>query len=78
MTSSPSGPSLAATQREFASASQISPGMRGTALSVLRPSGKALFADRTVDVVTEGEFISPETPITVIQADGMRVVVRRA
>jgi membrane-bound serine protease (ClpP class) len=78
MTSNPSGPSLATAPREFASASHLSPGMKGTALSVLRPSGKALFADRTVDVVTEGEFISPDTQITVIQADGMRVVVRRA
>jgi membrane-bound serine protease (ClpP class) len=78
MTSNPSGPSLTTAQREFASASHVSPGMQGTALSVLRPSGKARFADQTVDVVTEGEFISPDTQITVIQADGMRVVVRRA
>ena len=31
---------------------------RGTAVSVLRPSGKARFADQVVDVVTEGEFIA--------------------
>ena len=77
MTTNPPGPSLATGQREFASASHLSPGMQGTALSMLRPSGKARFADHTVDVVTEGEFIPPDTQITVIQADGMRVVVRR-
>jgi len=45
---------------------------------VLRPSGKARFADHVVDVVTEGEFISQKTPVTVIQTDGMRVVVKSA
>ncbi len=50
--------------------------MEGMSVSVLRPSGKARFADHVVDVVTEGEFIAPETRIKVIQADGMRVVVK--
>ena len=77
MTTTPPGTSLAEGQREFANASHLSPGMQGLAMSVLRPSGKARFADRTVDVVTEGEFIPPDTLITVVQADGMRVVVRR-
>jgi len=45
-------------------------------MSMLRPSGKAQFADRIVDVITQGEFIAPETPITVVQTDGMRVVVK--
>lgn len=78
MISNPAGPSLAGGHREFMSASHLSPGMKGTALSVLRPSGKARFADQMVDVVTEGDFIPAETAITVIQADGMRVIVRRA
>jgi membrane-bound ClpP family serine protease len=43
----------------------------------LRPSGKARFADHVVDVVTEGEFIPPEASVTVIQTDGMRVVVKQ-
>jgi glycyl-tRNA synthetase len=37
-----------------------------------------LRADQLVDVVTEGEFIAPQTPVTVIQTDGMRVVVKSA
>jgi len=76
MTSNPSGPSLAGAPREFATALALSPGMEGVSLSILRPSGKARFADHVVDVVTEGEFIAPQTPIKVIQTDGMRVVVK--
>ena len=76
MDSNPPGPSLAGVPRQFATALALSPGMQGTAVTVLRPSGKARFADHVVDVVTEGEFIAPQTPVTVIQTDGMRVVVR--
>jgi membrane-bound serine protease (ClpP class) len=76
MTSNPPGPSLAGMPREFATPLALMPGMQGIALTVLRPSGKARFADHVVDVVTEGEFIAPQTPITVIQTDGMRVVVK--
>jgi len=78
MTTNPPGPSLAGVPREFATALAVTPGMRGTSLTNLRPSGKARFAEHVVDVVTEGEFIAPETPITVIQTDGMRVVVKGA
>jgi membrane-bound serine protease (ClpP class) len=78
MDSNPPGPSLAGAPRQFATALSLTPGMQGTAVTVLRPSGKARFADHVVDVVTEGEFIAPQTPITVIQTDGMRVVVKSA
>jgi membrane-bound serine protease (ClpP class) len=76
--SNPPGPSLAGAPRQFATALALAPGMQGTAVTVLRPSGKARFADHVVDVVTEGEFIASETPVTVIQTDGMRVVVKSA
>jgi membrane-bound serine protease (ClpP class) len=76
--SNPPGPSLAGEPRQFATALALTPGMQGTAVTVLRPSGKARFADHLVDVVTEGEFIAPQTPVTVIQTDGMRVVVKSA
>jgi membrane-bound serine protease (ClpP class) len=76
MDSNPPGPSLAGVPRQFATALALTPGMQGTAVTVLRPSGKARFADHVVDVVTEGEFIAPQTPVTVIQTDGMRVVVK--
>ena len=76
LTANPSGPSLAGPPREFVGSLAVSPGMRGIAVTTLRPSGKARFADHVLDVVTEGEFISPETPVSIVQADGMRVVVK--
>jgi membrane-bound serine protease (ClpP class) len=76
ITSNPPGPSLSGAPREFATALHLSPGMQGVALSILRPSGKARFAGRIVDVVTEGEFVAPDTPVTVVQTDGMRVIVK--
>ena len=76
MSANPPGPSLSGAHREFITPLAISPGMRGIAVTTLRPSGKARFADHIVDVVTEGEFIPPETPISVVEADGMRVVVK--
>jgi membrane-bound serine protease (ClpP class) len=78
MTTNPPGPSLAGAPREFATALALEPGMEGAALTTLRPSGKARFANHVVDVVTEGEFIPADTPVTVIQTDGMRVVVKQA
>jgi len=76
MDSNPSGPSLVGVPRQFATALALTPGTQGTAVTVLRPSGKARFADRVVDVITEGEFIAPQTPVVIIQTDGMRVVVK--
>ena len=76
MTANPPGPSLAGIPREFVTALDVAPGMQGIAQTMLRPSGKARFAEHVVDVVTEGEFIAAETPITVTQKDGMRVVVK--
>jgi len=78
MDSNPPGPSLAGVPRQFATALALAPGMQGTAVTVLRPSGKARFADHVVDVVTQGEFVAPQTLVTVIQTDGMRVVVKSA
>jgi membrane-bound serine protease (ClpP class) len=75
-TTNPPGPSLSATPRAFATARSLAPGMQGRALTILRPSGKAEFENQVVDVVTEGDFIAPETPVAVVSTDGMRVVVR--
>ncbi|HXA09062.1 MAG TPA: hypothetical protein VNW28_03710 [Chthoniobacterales bacterium] len=76
-TTNPPGPSLAGAPRAFATALPLTPGMRGRSLTILRPSGKAEFESNVVDVVTEGEFIAPETPVAIVSTDGMRVVVRR-
>ncbi len=76
ISSNPPGPSLTGAPREFATALALAPGMSGVALTTLRPSGKARFDTHVVDVITGGEFISAETAISVVQTDGMRVVVK--
>src|SRR6266581_2691689 len=78
MTSNPRGPSLADAPHKFATALPVAPGTQGISLSILRPSGKARFLDQIIDVVTQGEFIPPNTSITVVRRDGMRVVVKAA
>jgi len=52
-------------------------GQVGTATSMLRPAGMARFGEQYVDVVTEGDFIEPGTPIQVIEVEGNRIVVKR-
>ncbi len=48
----------------------------GYARSVLRPAGTAVIHDRMVDVVTEGEFVNPGTPVKVVKITGGHIVVR--
>lgn len=48
----------------------------GTTLTTLRPCGTALIGGRRIDVVTEGSFIEPHTPVKVVAIEGLRVVVR--
>ena len=48
----------------------------GTTVTTLRPCGTALIGGRRVDVVTEGSFLEPHTPVKVVAIEGMRVVVR--
>ncbi len=76
MTTNPPGTSMAGIATSIMPHLALAPGMKGTALSVLRPSGKAKFAEQIIDVVTQGEFISSGTPIAIVQADPLRVVVR--
>lgn len=72
----PSGPSLVGHSHHFVPAAHVAPGAHGTALTTLRPSGKARFGEQTVDVVTGGEFIAAESAVSIVSADGMRVVVK--
>jgi membrane-bound serine protease (ClpP class) len=69
---------LATAPHEFATGVDLALGSEGVSLSMLRPSGKARFLGHTIDVITEGEFIPPNTSVKVIQRDGMRVVVKAA
>ncbi len=53
-------------------------GARGVASSALKPSGKATFGDKYLDVVSDGAFIDPGMPIEVIRIAGSRIIVRAA
>jgi membrane-bound serine protease (ClpP class) len=75
ITTNPPGPSLAGMPREFATAVSFSPGTPGVSLSMLRPSGKARFGQHVVDVITQGEFVPPDTALRIVQMDGMRIIV---
>lgn len=52
-------------------------GKRGKALSQLRPAGIAIINDKRYDVVTEGEFVSKDEEIEVIQTIGSKIVVKK-
>lgn len=51
-------------------------GCVGRALTPLRPAGTAMINGERVDVITQGEFLDPETEIEVISISGGRVVVK--
>lgn len=51
-------------------------GRHGVALTILRPSGRGDFGGEQLDVVTRGEFVTPDTPIEVIKVEGANVIVR--
>ncbi|MDG2053213.1 MAG: NfeD family protein [Phycisphaerales bacterium] len=44
----------------------------------LRPSGRAVFADRPFDVTSAGEYIAKGTPVQVISVDGLSIQVEEA
>lgn len=56
----------------------LRPGMRGRALSPLRPSGMADFQGTPVDVLTEGEFVGRGEMVEILRVDGAKVTVRKA
>jgi len=51
-------------------------GLRGTALTPLRPAGIALLEGRRIDVVSEGAFVDSGESVEVVSQAGHRVVVR--
>ena len=70
------GPSFASGDHGFQGSSLIASDSEGIATTMLRPSGKAQFGGNVLDVVTNGEFVAAGTTVSVVQVDGMRVVVR--
>ena len=58
------------------SETELKEGDKGTALTRLRPAGKAKFGEKTVDVLSEGEFIEVGTKIVVISVVGNKITVK--
>ncbi len=52
-------------------------GLRGVAITPLRPSGKAAFDDETMVVESDGDFVEPGTPVEIVSVNGNRIVVGR-
>jgi membrane-bound serine protease (ClpP class) len=50
-------------------------GLRGTAITPLRPAGIAVFGNQRMDVVTRGDFLPPNCPIVIAETDGNRIIV---
>ncbi len=59
-----------------ASAPSAMVGQTGTALTTLRPAGRASVDGRNVDVVTEGGYVEVGTPLRVVRVEGPSVIVR--
>lgn len=53
-------------------------GLSGVTVTPLRPSGIANINGENRDVVTAGEFIEKDRPITVVKVLGSRIIVRQA
>lgn len=51
-------------------------GKMGKALTPLRPSGIVEIEGERVDAVTEGGFVTKDTPVQVISVEGTRIIVR--
>lgn len=52
-------------------------GKLGIVVTELRPSGSALIADKLVDVISEGAFLTKGEKIIVVAVNGNRVLVRK-
>lgn len=52
-------------------------GLKGRALTPLRPSGTGLFEGERLDIISVGNFINQEDPIEIISVNGSRIVVKR-
>lgn len=75
------GPYLEATLEDSHADSKESKNARvgeaGTAMTLLRPSGKIKIKNQVFDVITEGEFIEKGTDIIISEIKGNRVIVSR-
>jgi len=71
------GSQISMTSPPESSATGVQVGDAGEVIATLRPAGKARFGEAIVDVVADGEFLQPGTPVEIIEISGSRVVVRK-
>jgi membrane-bound serine protease (ClpP class) len=75
------GPYLAATladaRLDLPTETTLQAGQTGTAITLLRPSGKANIDGELYDVVTQGDFVPKGSEIRVSEIKGTRIVVVR-
>jgi membrane-bound serine protease (ClpP class) len=76
------GPYLAATLAGAridlpAAETDIRAGQTGTAVTVLRPSGKAKIEGEVYDVVTQGDFVPQGSRIRILKIKGTKIIVVR-
>lgn len=53
----------------------VSVGDWGKAESQLRPAGRATFSGRSIDVISDGAYIEPDTQVKVVDIQGNRIMV---
>lgn len=63
---------------EIGKASSVAPGDRGSAITILRPAGRAKIGEDMFDVITSGEFLEAGTPVEVLAVGTPNIVVGRA
>lgn len=50
-------------------------GLQGTAITDLHPGGTGMFGERKLDIVSRGNYIEAGTPVRIVEAHGMQVIV---
>ncbi|MCB9666692.1 MAG: NfeD family protein [Myxococcales bacterium] len=50
-------------------------GAHGVTITPLRPSGVVEFGQQRIDVVTDGSYLEPHSPVRVVRIEGNRIVV---
>ena len=53
----------------------VSIGDQGESESLLRPAGRAKFAGRSFDVISDGSFVEPGTAVRVVKIQGTVITV---
>jgi membrane-bound ClpP family serine protease len=55
----------------------VQPGDEGTAFTILRPAGTAVFGGVKYDVITQGDFIPKDSPVRVVSVVGNKIFVEK-